>query len=336
MFADAIRAPAYLAAIARGVPAGAVVVEIGTGVGYFAVAACAAGARRVYAIEVNPAIELGPALAADNNCADRITFIRADSRRVTLPEPGDVLLTDLRGVLPLFSEHIPTIVDARSRLLRPGAALIPRRDTLWAAPAAAPESWRIDHLEGGEAPHGINRRAVTARVRSNFCQCYFRAESLAADGVRWAVLDYATIESPDVSGRAGWTFARDGVADGLALWFESDLGFGAGLSNSPVAERLLYGQAFFPFERSLRVRAGDHLAAELRAVLVNGEYVWGWDSTLTPAASPSAPVAFRQSNLAAHVESLENLRALGAGRGEPRPAQDGERSIPSPHTPFTA
>jgi protein arginine N-methyltransferase 1 len=315
MFADTARTAAYLAAIQQAVGPGSTVVEIGTGVGYFAVAACLAGARRVYAIELNPAIELGMQVAIDNGCADRITFIRDDSRRVALPEQGDVLLSDLRGVLPLFEAHIPTVVDARTRLVRPGAALVPQSDTMWAAPCTAPADWRRDHAEMGDDPHGIDRRAIAARVRSDWYRCRLGAGDLAADGVQWATLEYTTIASPNVAGHAEWTFSRQGIADGLAIWFEGDFGFGVTLSNSPLAPRTLYGQAFFPFERPLHVNAGDRLAVGLSANCINGEYLWGWDSTLVSGTPGSKPVSFRQSTLASHVVSLERLRTLSAALG---------------------
>lgn len=50
MFADEARTGPYMAAIAAAVRPGDVVVEIGTGTGYFAVACVRAGARHVYAI----------------------------------------------------------------------------------------------------------------------------------------------------------------------------------------------------------------------------------------------------------------------------------------------
>lgn len=185
MFADDTRTTAYLAAIARAVQPGSVVVEIGTGVGYFAVAACRAGARRVYAIETHPAIELAERIAEENGCADRITFIRDDSRRVTLPELGDVLLSDLRGVLPPYESHFATIADARRRLIRPGATMIPSRDTLWAAPCLAPATWARDHVAHGDAPHGISRRAVTEWIRSDWIRCRLDAPDVLADGCQW-------------------------------------------------------------------------------------------------------------------------------------------------------
>jgi protein arginine N-methyltransferase 1 len=310
MFADKARTAAYLSAIQRAVEAGSTVVEIGTGVGYFAVAACRAGARRVYAIESNPAIELAAQVAIDNGCDDRVIFIRDDSRRVTLPEQGDVLLSDLRGVLPLFEAHIATIADARTRLMRPGATLVPRGDTLWVAPCTAPADWRRDHADMGDDPHGFSRRAVAARVRSDWYRCRLGSGELIGDGVQWAALDYATIESPHADGRAEWTFSRDGMADGLAVWFDGDFGFGVTLSNSPLAPRTLYGQAFFPFEQSLHVNAGDRLAVRLNANCINGDYLWSWDSALIPGAPGSKSVSFRQSNLASHVVSLGRLHEL--------------------------
>jgi protein arginine N-methyltransferase 1 len=315
MFADTVRTAAYLSAIQRAVEPGSAVVEIGTGVGYFAVAACRAGARRVYAIELNPAIEVGHQVAIDNGCDDRITFIRDDSRRVSLPEQGDVLLSDLRGVLPLFEAHIATIVDARTRLVRSGAALVPRRDTMWVAPCTAPADWRRDHAERGSDPHGIDRSAVAARVRSDWYRGRLGADELSAEGVQWATLDYATIASPNVEGRAEWTFSGEGNTDGLAIWFDGDFGFGVTLSNSPLAPRTLYGQAFFPFERPLHVNAGDRLTVRLTANCINGEYLWGWNSTLIPAAPEATPVSFRQSTLASHIVSLERLRTLSAALG---------------------
>ncbi len=326
MFADHARTTAYLAAIERAVHPGNVVVEIGTGVGFFAVAACRAGARRVYAIEMNPAVELAERVAADNGCADRITFIQNDSRRVSLPELGDVLVSDLRGILPPYESHFETLVDARRRLVRSNATIVPLRDTMYAAPCVAPAPWHRDHLAGGDAPHGINRRAVTERVRSDWTRCRLDAGDLLADGAQWAALDYATIDSRAVSGQASWTIARDGIADGVAVWFDADLGFDVFLSNSPAAPRALYGQAFFPFANALAVAAGDAISLEIRAHLVGDDYLWSWDTTFTPAAHQLAPVVFRQSNLAARVISLGRLRQPGSRDDKD---QDAFPTIPS-------
>ena len=97
------------------------------------------GAHKVYAIEPGDALQVARKIAADNNYTKQIDFIQAMSTEITLPEPADVIISDLRGALPLFQQHIPTIVDARSRFLAPDGVLIPQRDTLWAAVVEAPE-----------------------------------------------------------------------------------------------------------------------------------------------------------------------------------------------------
>ena len=107
MLGDEVRVTAYLRAIEQVVRPGDVVLELGTGPGFFAVAACRAGAARVYAVEPNDVITLGPAVAAANGCADRITFLRTSSERVTLPERADVLVEDMRGVLPVMGMRSP-------------------------------------------------------------------------------------------------------------------------------------------------------------------------------------------------------------------------------------
>src|SRR5208283_2711711 len=141
MLADRVRVDAYVEALRKTVREGSVVVEIGTGPGIFAVLACQVGASRVYAIEPSAIIQVAREVAAANGCAHKIEFFEELSSRVTLPTQADVILSDLRGALPLFERHIPAIVDARRRFLAPGGTLIPRRDTLWTAVVEAPKPY---------------------------------------------------------------------------------------------------------------------------------------------------------------------------------------------------
>src|SRR5580765_245360 len=128
MLSDQVRMDAYLAALRRAVVPGCVVLDLGAGPGIFSLYACRWGARRVYAIEPDESIQLTTELAVANQYADRIMAIRDLSTNITLPEPADVLIADLRGVLPFFGKSIASMIDARERLLSPGGALIPLRD----------------------------------------------------------------------------------------------------------------------------------------------------------------------------------------------------------------
>ena len=133
MIADRVRMDPYAYALKAAIEPDSVVLDIGAAAGIHALLACKFGARKVYAIEPNEAIYLAQELAEANGYSDRIEFFQDLSTRVTLPERADVIVSDLRGVLPLFGEHIPAIVDARERHLAPGGSLIPKQDTLWVA-----------------------------------------------------------------------------------------------------------------------------------------------------------------------------------------------------------
>src|SRR5919112_632619 len=120
ILADTVRVRAYAVAIRETVGPGAIVVDLGTGPGIFALLACTAGASHVYAIEQDPIVGVARALARANGYADRITFIEASSRAVDLPQRADVMVADVRGMLPLYLDAIVTLADARDRFLRPG------------------------------------------------------------------------------------------------------------------------------------------------------------------------------------------------------------------------
>src|ERR1700722_6861520 len=133
MIADRVRIQAYSEALRRVIRPGSTVVDIGTGPGIMAVLACQLGAGRVFAIEPDEIIQVAREVAAANRCADKIVFYENLSTKVTLPGCADVMVSDMRGILPLFGQHIPAIVDARQRFLAPGGAMIPQRDRMWAA-----------------------------------------------------------------------------------------------------------------------------------------------------------------------------------------------------------
>ena len=316
MFADAVRTRAFLDAIAHAVRPGDVVVEIGTGVGYFAVAAARAGARRVYAIELSDVAEVALEVVADNGYADVVEVIRGDAAVVSLPERGTLLIEDLRGVLPTFGRRIPLLVDARARHLVPDARFLATRETLWAVPVVAPvPEPGADAL--GDAPHGIVRTAVAKRLRDDWRRVRLSARDQLAEPACLAAIDLARVASPDVEGEAVWTIARDGRAEGIAVWFDADFQGGARITNAPAAPRALYGQAFFPFTQAIAARSGDRLHCAWRAVFVGDDYVYAWHTTYSPASGDVTE--YRQSTLRSLLPPHDELARARARAQSPFP-----------------
>lgn len=318
MFADPERTNAYLSAITKVVRPGDVVVEIGTGVGYFAVAACRAGARVVYAIESEPSIVLANHVIRENGCDDRVRCIAGDANRITLPERGNVLLSDLRGVLPMRADGIPTLVNARERMLVPGARLIPERDIIHAAPCAAPARWDEVELTLGAEPHGIRRSALAARARSSLHRMRVDADMLCAQPAMVAPVDYRSITSPHMDATVSWTVERDARIEGIALWFDAHLADGISFTTSPLAARTMYSHAFLPLEAPFDAIAQDRIETRLRFRLVEGSYVISWDTTIRPGGPGRAEVTMRQSTLGSALIAPETLPSRRADyRPEP-------------------
>jgi protein arginine N-methyltransferase 1 len=309
MIADRVRMNAYTNALRRTVKPGSFVVEIGTGAGIFALLACKLGARRVVAIEPDDAIDLARELAMVNGCADRIDFIQGASMDVNLPEPADVIISDLRGALPLYRRHIPSLVDARTRLLAPDGWLIPWRDTVWGALVHEPKSYRRYVDVWRNAVRDLDTEAARALVTNTWWKKQLSRSQLLVEPQVWAVLDYHTIEDTNVVGQLDWTIARTGTSHGLGMWFDAELAESVSFSGAPGKPKLIYGHAFFPFAEPLALNPGDRVAVTVHGSLVGDDYQWRWETRMWTGGDPGRVAAsFDQSTIHGGLLSPARLR----------------------------
>ena len=314
MITDTVRMDAYVRALGQVVKPGAVVLDIGTGTGIFALLACRMGARRVYAVETSDAIDIAREIALANGYADSIEFIQGLSTQVALPEPADVIVSDLRGVLPFHGQHLPVIADARRRLLAPGGSLIAQRDTLWAACVEAPGLHLGTARRWSENAFGLDMRAALKLVTNQWSRVRLTREQMLTDPQLLGAVDYATVETPHFpAATARATAARRGTGHGICAWFDAELAQGIGFSNAPGEPELIYGQAFFPWPEPVGVEAGDALAFTLRADLVGSEYLMAWSTRIFDGSDPARCKAqFSQSSFFGQPLSPARLRKLSA------------------------
>ena len=301
MLADRSRMDAYTEALRYAVKPDSVVMDLGCGPGVFALLACKFGARRVYAVEPENIVGLAREAAAANGFSDRIEFFESLSTKIALPEPATIIISDLRGVLPWFEQNVPSIIDARERLLAPCGLLIPRRDILWAAVVEAPQQYE-ELIDPWRNQFDLDLSAATRLVTNTWRKSRIKPEQLLTDPVRWATLDYYEVNSPDVCAEISWQAARQGTAHGVAVWFDSELAEGIRFSNHPAAPETIYGIGFFPFLRPVELMEGEHVNIRLAADLVNDGYVWRWDTEVLGKAS------FKQSTFFGAPLSTSQLR----------------------------
>ncbi|WP_165775189.1 50S ribosomal protein L11 methyltransferase [Mameliella alba] len=311
-------------ALRSAITPGCTVLDLGAGFGAFSFLACRFGAGRVIAVEPASAIALGAEMARANGCADRIEFIRGVSQDLGPEVQADVILADLRGPVPLYTQHIPTIVDARSRLLAPGGVLITQRDHLRCAlvsdEAIAGNTFRpwqanalnLDFSAG-------NRIAVNTEQK-----LFVGPEAVFSDTVDFATLDYHTITDPDVRDRVTLTAERAAPAHGLLVWFDAELTGGQGFSNAPGQPKRIYGHLFLPFERPVEMAEGDSSEIDLGFRLVGDRYEKTWKSRFLRAGKPD--LKFSQSTaLAEFITAADLRRRVGSYVPQPKADMDLDR-----------
>jgi protein arginine N-methyltransferase 1 len=323
MIADRVRIDAYVRALRQSVQPGAVVMDIGTGPGIMAVLACQLGASRVYAIESDEIIQVARQIAAANGCADKIEFIEDLSTKVTTPVRADVIVSDMRGVLPLYAHHIESIADARRRFLAPTGILIPQKDTIWASVIEAPE--RYARIVGPWERRELNQdfTAVRRMIVNDLQKARFKPEQLLSEPKLWATIDYTNVDSPDFQGSLNWTIERAGTGHGMAVWFDTQLADDVGFSNAPGAPEAIYGSMMFPWMNPVPLAAGQRVCIDLQAKLLEDDYFWRWTTKIASVDSPNEVLAgFDQSQLLATVRSLSKLRK-GASDYIPRLSEEG-------------
>jgi type I protein arginine methyltransferase len=309
MILDRVRMETFVEALRFAVHPGDVVLDIGAGTGIFSLIACQLGASKVYAIESNALIELGPETAAANGFADKIVFIHDLSTNVTLPEKADVLIADLRGQLPFFNGNISSMADARKRLLKPGGIIIPSRDLVYATLVSSPETYRR-HIQTPWLENAYNldmSPALSLLLHTGVPSREESIEFLLPPQV-WATVDYHEREDSNASGTLEWDVTAPGKSEFVCLWFESEFPGGGRFSTAPHSKSAdVYGYAILPLERPIELEAGDHVKLTINANHVNGSYHFMWSTRVV--ANGKVKAEFKQGTFFAQLFSDVRKRA---------------------------
>jgi protein arginine N-methyltransferase 1 len=299
MIADESRSAKYVQALREAVTNDSIVLDIGSGTGFFSLLACQFGAKKVYSIEPNPLIHLAKDFAAQNGYQDKIEFIQEISNNLELPEKADVLISDLRGSMPLASASLISTIDARKRLLKPDGIMIAQKDTLYFAPAQCESIYEKNITRLLKEFNGINMSSAKRLITNQVLLAKGHQIELVASPQVFIELDYTTLEEISFASTLGWEVEQKGILHGLLSWFVSELGYGLTVTNGPENPNTVYGTPFLPFDEPVEVEIGDKVEVNISANYVHGGYVWNWNTIIYPKDNLQEPKAkFAQSNTA--------------------------------------
>lgn len=300
----------YDAALRQAITPGCTVIDIGAGFGVFSLLACKYGAGHVIAIEPDPSIELVMPLAKANGCADRITVVRDMSTNYTPEHKADVIVSDIRGSSPLFEYNIPTIKDARARLLKPGGTLLPMRDTVRVALVNSANAHRSSRYPWLSNRYGLDLSGVHSFAVNKQSSVALGLKSMVSEAATLAVLDYRTITETNVDTTLELVATHDRTAHGLLMWFDAEIAEGLSFSTGPGQPRMVYGQMFFPLTHAVKMKRGDRLVLRMRATHSGGGYIWTWDSQFIDQATGKITRSFNQSSFGSKVYAKDLLKTM--------------------------
>lgn len=265
MMADERRLGAYQRALSVVIKPGDVVVDVGAGTGVLSVMAVRAGAARVYAIDRSVPEQLIRSVLEQNGVADRVKIIRGESRDVTLPERGDVVIAEIG-----FDEE--TLRDARQRLLRPGGRMVPRIVSVCMAPVHAPALY-ADLVDFWSDPHaGIDFQAVRQMATNVIHRVSLEGIELLSRPQTILTVDLEREGSAMVAGSATFVLASDRVAHGLGAWHRIELVDGCWHENPPPGPPESWAHSFLPFPTPIGGTDGTQLQM---SVIKRGD-IWMW------------------------------------------------------------
>jgi type I protein arginine methyltransferase len=277
MYADPIRHRAMVSALEEVVTPGSTVIDLGCGTAMYGFHALALGAAHVFAIESDaPSLALGEQLAKQNGLADRMTFYSKMSFDVELPFRADVLIADLRDSVPFFRRNLDSVLDAKERLLKPGAKIVPLRDRAFVAPISAP-SLRERFSSWTENEARIDPTPAIEFMANKFHYDHLEGSQLRAAPTPYGSIDYGV--DHDGAKPVGWsgttTIESSGTVDALGLWFESEFTDNVTMRSGPGGAQI-YRTKQLPVFPAVEVVAGDQFDFSLRADFTGQGYRWFW------------------------------------------------------------
>jgi protein arginine N-methyltransferase 1 len=274
---DPVRLGAFQRAIGAVVRPGDVVADVGCGLGTYALFAARAGARRVFAVDDSPIVEVAREVVRANRCEDTVEIVAGYSTAVTPPEPCDVVLFEDYSAT-LVSPHQARVVhDLIRRWLKPGGQLLPSRARLWLAPVEDPEGhlaidrfhWTQDRV------YGIDFSPTRRRVFATPHPAKLGAGALLTAPERARDYDLLHLRGVELSATRTLAATRDGVIHGLLIWWELEL-TGTWLGTGPLAPPSAWQQMLFPLATPLPVTAGAPIEVALQAAPLHDLLLWRW------------------------------------------------------------
>jgi precorrin-6B methylase 2 len=272
MLKDNVRMAAYRRAIERLIKPGDVVLDLGSGSGVLSFFASRAGARQVIGIERQAHVaDLAEALAQRNGI-DNVTVHRALSTQLQPEQLGpvqpNVLVSEIIGDGILEENVLEYTLDARRRLLAPGAKLLPQSLDIYgfAFYVDAPRHTQQEVAELTDLyglDFGLLGDVLASKASLRRERYHPQLYTPMSDPVRLHRIDFATIEETTFHVPIRMPIRHGGRVSGICLYFKAWLDEETVLTNSPWSASTHWSQLMYYLADPETFATGQTFEAEL-------------------------------------------------------------------------
>ncbi len=261
MLNDTNRNQAFENAISSAVTSGCTVLDLGTGTGLLSMMAAHAGAAHVTGCEsVGILADTAERIVRQNGFGDRISVLHKRSQDLVpgedIQEPANILVAEIVDTGLLGENIIASIADAKKRLCKAEATIIPQGATVYAVPI---ESEALSNERKVESASGFDISFFNSLRPNMYLQTDLSKYQwqMLSNPVQVFDFDFTQDipEAHEESYRV--TPHTDGVAHGIAFWFDLHLNSEITLSTSPVAPPTHWHQAVYIFSNPPEIKQNE-------------------------------------------------------------------------------
>jgi protein arginine N-methyltransferase 1 len=330
--ADTPRVDAFRRAIEVAIAPGQLVLDLGTGIGTYAMFAARAGGR-VLAVEDDPVIDVARGLAADNGLADRIEFLRGRAERLEPPERADVLVFEDFAPYLYHPETAEILLDVRARWLRPGATSIPRSLRLFAAPVCCPDTYRALTPWPSDAAYGLEIGRLAGELLNRPHAAAWGPDVLLGEPAELARVAPLALDSFGLDREVRWPVRRSGTLHGIGLWMDLDLADGVLYSNAPSGRSSGWDQQLLPLVEPLEVEPGEEVVGRIMTLGPSPQKPEWWSWRVAARSGGREGNTFRGTPLSAsrlrgaRLDCRPRLTARGRHCRDALELMDGSRTV---------
>ncbi|WP_162917426.1 50S ribosomal protein L11 methyltransferase [Dongia deserti] len=261
MMNDQVRNAAFLRAFRAVGIAGKHVLEIGTGAGLLAMMLARENPASLVSCEASPVLfDMANRVIGENGLAGAVRTINKPSSAlqvgVDLAQRVDVVVAEIVDSVLVGEGILPSVRDARARLLQSGGRIIPCAMTLYAAPFSSDLIYRDSFVEQNPDFKLSAFNEFASRVHRPLV-FGIHPHKILGDSARLFSIDLQANDLGPFSGDAEIRITAEGPLHGYVLWFELELAPGIVVSNPPEEIYSHWGQAVSMVESGGTVKPGQ-------------------------------------------------------------------------------